>query len=76
MYDNTPLHYAVRNGLTDLVRILLVVGAKTDKLNNHGITPLCLSIILPSAANRRVIVKLLVEEGANTNLSNSTHGSL
>ena len=73
---NTPLHYAVRTGLTNVIKMLLRAGADPDKLNKVGMTPLGESIEypfrmkLPNPAYLRDIVKLLVEEGADTNLSN------
>ncbi|XP_077415085.1 ankyrin repeat and SOCS box protein 10 [Vanacampus margaritifer] len=38
--DDTPLHVAARNGLTDHVELYLRYGAAVDKTNDEGLTPL------------------------------------
>ncbi|KAM9792056.1 ankyrin repeat and SOCS box protein 10 isoform 3-T3 [Syngnathus typhle] len=38
--DDTPLHVAARNGLTDHVELYLRYGASADKKNHEGLTPL------------------------------------
>ena len=36
----TPLHYAVRNGHTDIARLLIQQGASLTDPSLHGVTPL------------------------------------
>ena len=44
-YDNTPLHLAASNGLTDIVRLLVENGATLDVPNEDGDTALHLAAL-------------------------------
>jgi hypothetical protein len=58
---DTPLHYAVRNGHIEIVRLLLQNGAEVNARSKHGFTPLHWA-----AYNGHVdILHLLVENGAD-----------
>ncbi len=63
-----PLHYAVTRGNTQIVEILIVLGAKVDVQDPAGKTP------LRYAVDRGLVdtVKLLVERGANPFLADAS----
>lgn len=59
----TPLHYAAREGHTDVVTVLLASGARIDQPESNGVQPLLIAIINDHAATARY----LVEHGAAVN---------
>ena len=59
--DNTPLHYASRDGNIEKARLLIEHGADVDAKNNEGRTPLDLA----SGRQHKDIIKLLLENGAS-----------
>ena len=63
--DGPPLLEASRSGHTDVVKMLLVKGAKPDQLNHFGRTPLHWA----SSNNYPDVVQLLVDRGADPNLA-------
>ena len=56
----TPLHYAVKNSLTEIVELLLSKNASVNLKNKSGQTPLDVAI----QQNHKDIVRLLVANGA------------
>jgi ankyrin repeat protein len=66
----TPLHFAVRTGNGEVVKMLIEAGAEVDLPNDEGITPLHLCL-LKLSFNLEVI-EMLLEAGANPD---SNHGA-
>jgi ankyrin repeat protein len=59
----TPLHFAVRTGNGEVVKMLIEAGAQVDLPNDEGVTPLHLCLLkLPFNVQ---IVEILLESGAN-----------
>lgn len=63
-YGNTVLHYAVSKGGTEIVEILLQMGAKADLKGNRNLTPLHLAAV----HNYPDIASKLLEKGADPNI--------
>ncbi|KAJ8668903.1 hypothetical protein QAD02_000162 [Eretmocerus hayati] len=61
---NTCLHYAVLGGNSEIVRLLLSVGALPDSENNLKSTPLMRAVMI----GKKDIVQQLVEAGAKINI--------
>jgi uncharacterized protein len=59
----TPLHYAAREGRTDVVKALLASGAHIDQPESNGVRPLLIAILNDHAATARY----LIEHGASVN---------
>lgn len=57
----TPLHYAVREGCTECVKILIEAGADLDKTDPDHVTPL----VMAGLNAQWDSMKLLIEAGAN-----------
>ncbi len=57
------LHYAVCNGLVDIVKLLIEAGADVNKMSDWG-TPLYLA----AKGGHTIMVKLLIEAGAKVNM--------
>jgi len=69
-YDGTALIAAAHLGHAEVVRVLTQAGAPLDHVNNLGWTALIESIVLGDGGPRHVAtLKVLVEAGANVNLS-------
>ncbi|BCS92346.1 tetratricopeptide repeat protein [Metallosphaera javensis (ex Sakai et al. 2022)] len=62
---NTMLHLAVRNGMEEMVRLLLDAGADVNAVNNEGHTPLYYAIL----SCNQGIGKLLLDRGADPGLA-------
>ncbi|BCS92331.1 MAG: beta-barrel assembly-enhancing protease [Metallosphaera javensis (ex Sakai et al. 2022)] len=62
---NTVLHLAVRNGMEEMVRLLLDAGADVNAVNNEGHTPLYYAIL----SCNQGIGKLLLDRGADPGLA-------
>lgn len=58
--DLPPLHYAVRWGTLDVVKLLLDSGSVLDVVENYGHTPLYYAL----ASVRRHIAETLLDRGA------------
>jgi len=58
-WGSTPLHYAVRDGHADVVKLLIDNGADVNAANDRGVTPLHRAIACDGA-----MAKLLIERGA------------
>ena len=59
--DQTPLHYASRDGHIEKARVLIEHGANVEVKDNNGRTPLDIA----SSNQREEIIKLLLEHGAS-----------
>ncbi len=61
--NNTPLHYACRNGCIKIIRLLIKKGANINSMNIYNISSLAFACY-----NKKLeIVKLLLENNANVN---------
>ena len=65
LMTGTPLHFAAREGLTDVIKLLLDAGADPNKADNNGKT--ALHIAEMAMRNYYKNFKLLLEAGANPN---------
>ena len=63
--------FASDKGHVEVVRSLLMAGADTDLIGEHGSTPLRFA----SCAGHVEVVRLLLEAGANKDLSGAKMGS-
>ncbi|MFD1246039.1 ankyrin repeat domain-containing protein [Paralysiella testudinis] len=61
-YGMTPLHYAVRSGNYEAVKVLLEAGANPNISNQDGSNPLDLGFELPVNLN---LIELLLQHGAD-----------
>jgi uncharacterized protein len=66
-YGNTPLHYAARLKMPELVEVLLDAGSQIDAMNLDGVIPLRESLLSKPVC--LAIVELLLSRGANMNHS-------
>ena len=64
-HTNTALTYAARDGFTDIARVLIAAGADINWIDGEGVTPL----ILASFKNHIALVQLLLDHGANTDVT-------
>ncbi|GAB1605425.1 ankyrin repeat and KH domain-containing protein 1-like isoform X1 [Argonauta hians] len=70
-YGDSALHFAVVNGMVDFIKILLDYNAQVNGLNQYGFTPLMTAIVsrdIDSLSQRKEVVNLLLDLGAETNL--------
>jgi uncharacterized protein len=67
----TALHYAARDYVLDAAKLLLERGARVDPQDAFGNTPLLRAV--STAAGRTAMIRLLVEHGADKDLTNN-HG--
>jgi hypothetical protein len=69
---NTPLHSAVQQGKSDLVKLMLERGANPNVQNTKGNTSLIVLLQSPSLNPNdiKTITKLLIEHGANPCIKN------
>ena len=67
MFLNTPLHIVADSGYTDLIPLLFMFGAKAslEKRDRHGRTPLLRAFM----SQRDDMIELLIDKGANTNIT-------
>ena len=63
----TPLHYACANGHLDIAQFLIANGASIDSLSQGNTTPLMMAV----QSGNEVLVKLLLDKGADLQLRNS-----
>jgi uncharacterized protein len=59
----TPLHFAVRTGSAEVVKMLIEAGAQVDLPNDEGVTPLHLCLTRPPC--NLEIIEMLLAAGAN-----------
>ena len=62
----TPLHYACSKGQLEVSQYLIANGALVDSLNLGGTTPLMMAV----QSGNELLVKLLLDKGANLQLRN------
>jgi len=62
----TPLHYACSKGQLEVAQYLIANGALVDSLNLGGTTPLMMAV----QSGNELLVKLLLDKGANLQLRN------
>ena len=67
-YGRTPLHWAVRNGHTEVVKLLFAAGAQIEVRDNDGRTPL----ILAALHKHTKIMKLLLKAGAQVEVKDNS----
>lgn len=68
---NTPLHWAVGYGLTEMVK-LLIGNTNINQKNNAGYTPLYLAFLKGHGA----IINLLIVKGADNNAKDNNQSSI
>ena len=66
-YRNSALHAAVLKGRSDLVTFVLLNGADIEERTEDDCTPLMLAAGTPELRERKEIIKILLEHGANVN---------
>jgi ankyrin repeat protein len=64
----TPLHYAITQGRADAVQYILQKKVNIDRRGHDDQTPLLTAIKLKEGTERTMIIKYLIESGANPNL--------
>ncbi|OPZ84305.1 MAG: Ankyrin repeats (3 copies) [bacterium ADurb.Bin429] len=67
---NTPLHYAARHGLTEMVEVLLAYEANPNRPDNLGRTPLHAA----AAGGHAPVIEQLVAAGADVNARDCVFG--
>jgi ankyrin repeat protein/truncated hemoglobin YjbI len=75
-YGLTALHYAVRGGKLQLIKLLLDRGARADALDLDGLTPLLHLAKTRSKADPIPVMALLAAHGANLDTRDETEGTL
>lgn len=70
--DRTPLHYACRHGMTDVIDMLVEFGAFLDVRDSHGETPLFAAITCCDYDDVHDTVQTLLECGPNVHIPNSS----
>ncbi|XP_057325381.1 putative ankyrin repeat protein RF_0381 isoform X2 [Microplitis mediator] len=68
-YRSTPLHWAIRSGHPELVKIMLDEGADINKVNLQCLT----SFNIPDMENNKEILKLLVDHVSDNNITESNY---
>ncbi len=63
----TPLHYACARGHLDVAQFLIANGASIDSLSQGNTTPLMMAV----QSGNEVLIKLLLDKGADLQLRNS-----
>ena len=66
-YGLTALHYAVRSGKVDLIRLLLERGAGVKALDDEGLTPLLHLTRARAKHDPLAVLELMVAHGADVN---------
>lgn len=66
-----PLIYAATKGHTQIIEMLLDVGAKIDSTSDNGTT----ALMMAARGNHLEAVKLLLKSGANPNIRNESGGT-
>ena len=66
LYGDTPLHWAVRLGDYNIMRILIKHGADTSLMNNNGETPLYYAV----KTQHYYALMMLIEVNADVNVAN------
>ncbi|MDO8436831.1 MAG: ankyrin repeat domain-containing protein [Nitrosomonadaceae bacterium] len=66
-----PLIYAATKGHTEIVEMLLDVGAKIDSTSDNGTT----ALMMAARGDHLDAVKLLLQKGANPNIRNESGGT-
>ncbi len=68
----TPLHFAARNGHTDLAQVLISAGADIDLAAGNGASPL----VIAAHSGHGELAVMLLEEGANPNAMGAGYNAL
>jgi len=66
-----PLIYAATKGHTEIIEMLLGVGAKIDSTSDNGTT----ALMMAARGDHLDAVKLLLQKGANPNIRNESGGT-
>ena len=64
MDEFQPLHFAIKNTMPEIVKLLLEKGADVNAVTSLGITPLCMA----TRVGDRQIIELLMSNNANVDL--------
>jgi len=70
-YDNTPLMIAIRNGHTEIARMLIDRGADVNIKSNDGKT----ALLWASLRGQTEIVRLLIQNGADVSVKKDNDGN-
>ncbi|RLN65794.1 hypothetical protein BBP00_00002631 [Phytophthora kernoviae] len=68
---NTPLIYAVSNGIVDITECLLAAGAGPDVKDYFGRSPLHFALLCNNAVTREALVNLLIQYDADVNMKDT-----
>lgn len=63
-YQSTALHYAAHHGSINSVKLLLAGGAKIDRVDQRGLTPLLIAL----KKEKFSVIKYLILKGASLNV--------
>jgi ankyrin repeat protein len=72
IHNEIALHHACQKQRYEIAEMLIKAGSKLNWPNDHGITPLISAVI----ENDNIMVKLLLEKGADVNLGDTRDGYL
>lgn len=72
-YNFSALHTAVIKGRSDICRVLLQYRADASERTSEGATPLMLACSTPELKERKEIVQLLIDCGADVNAFSQTY---
>ncbi len=74
IYGHTVLHYAVKEGEGEIIKLLLSKGANINSQTDDGYTPLMIAILVNTLKMKSIdYFKLLITENSQLNLKNK-HG--
>jgi ankyrin repeat protein len=72
----TPLHYACRRNNSEIIRLLMAAGAKTDVKNKSGTFPIREALSFSFSPKQLEAIKTMVAAGANPNVTDDDEMTL